>query len=265
MEKTKQLIRERHEITLARLADAHCHLYELDRSAITAARMAGVRIMITNGVDTRTNARTLEMYGQDGIYCMVGVHPNSAITIEEDELEFNVKLIKANAKKIVGIGEIGLDYLSAKDDVQKGKQKRALTSMLDLAAGLRKPVSLHSRGSIKDVFKMLESYPELPVHMHFFEGSAEDARLAQKRGYYISVPYLKSAQRAEAVRAMELSNIMVESDSPTANSTPSDVLNAVQLVSELKGIEKNKVAEQTFENTKRLFNIDATRFMRSGL
>ena len=253
------------EKTVMKAADAHCHLFDVDPLAIDSAIMAGVRIMVTNGIDTRTNMQTLSMHGKAGIYCAIGVHPNSSVAMTDEELNFNLGLIRSNSAKIVGIGEIGLDYTTAKTDADKKRQASVFKMMLDAAAAVRKPVSVHSREALPDVFRILESYTELVVHLHFFEGREADARLAQRRGYYISVPYLKSAQRAEAVRTIDISNIMVESDSPTAGSTPSDVLFAVELVAALKGIDAARVADITFENTKRLFNIDGSRFMRSGL
>ncbi len=266
MEKTKLIVREKpREATISRVADAHCHLFDVDPLAVESAIRAGVQIMVTNGVDTRTNMQTLGMHGKTGIYCMIGVHPNNAVGMGDEELDFNLGLIRSNSAKIVGIGEIGLDYTSAKTDADRKRQVDVFKKMLDAASKIRKPVSIHSREAIRDVFSILESYTEQKAHLHFFEGREADAKLAQKRGYYISVPYLKSAQRADAVRNIDISNIMVESDSPTAGSTPSDARLAVEFVAGLKGIDVAKAASATFENTKRLFNIDGSRFMRSGL
>lgn len=248
--------------TKTRMADSHCHLYELNQNEIRSAVVTGVEVMITNGVNTKSNIETLNMIDEKNVYGMIGIHPEFALKIKDEEIDFNEGLIKSNSFRISGIGEIGLDYTFAKKEEEKEKQKEVFIKMLDIAASLKKPVSIHSRKALSDIFSVLESYNDLQVHLHFFEGNGDEAKYAERKGYYISIPYLKSEKRITAIKAIDIRNIMAETDSPTASSTPSDVRYSIKLISDSKGLDLDFVAETTFNNTRKFFNIDFKRFMR---
>jgi TatD DNase family protein len=267
LEKTKQLIKERDGDfkRKTRMADSHCHLYAIDAADIRSAVASGVEIMVTNGVDTKSNMETLSMIDNRNVYGTIGVHPEFASKLDEDEIEFNKRMIMDNSKTIVGVGEVGLDYSVASDDRGRNSQKRVFIEMLDCAVKINKPVSVHSRMALKDVFSVLDSYHDLKVHIHFFEGNAEQAREAERRGYMISVPYLSSAARVEAVKAIGVDMIMAETDSPTAGAKPSEIYRTIEFIAKIKGIGTDISAETTFNNTKRLFNIGVEKFMRQGL
>lgn len=247
--------------TRTAVADAHCHLYDIDKDTIKSALLLGVRFMMTNGVNTKTNMDTLSMIDGHSIYGMVGVHPEFS-GMDDKEVSFNESLIDNNQSSISGIGEIGLDYSIAKDQKSRERQKHVFGRMLDVAARLKKPVSVHSRNAMDDVFSIMESYPELKVHIHFFEGDAERAKDAERRGYYISVPHLRSTARAQALKAISINNIMAETDCPTANATPSNIYQSVQFIADSKKMGYEEVAEITLNNTRRFFNVDLVKFMR---
>ncbi len=250
------------KFTKTRMADAHCHLYGLDLGVIKSAKMVGVEVMITNGINTKSNIDTLNMIDRRNVYGMVGIHPEFALKINDEEIEFNKSLIESNLSKITGIGEIGLDYTLIKNEKEKERQKEIFIKMLDIAVRFKKPVSIHSREALPDVFSILKDYNDLGVHIHFFEGSKEEAKYAEKKGYYISVPYIKSTKRVAAIKVISIKNILAETDSPTASATPSDVSHSIEFIANSKGLEFEYVAETTFKNTQKFFNIDFKSFMR---
>lgn len=248
--------------TKTHMADSHCHLFELKHEDIKSALVTGVEVMVTNGVNTKSNIETLNMIDGKNVFGMIGVHPEFALKMDDEEIDFNESMIKNNSFKISGVGEIGLDYTLAKNEKDRRKQKRVFIRMLDIAASLKKPVSIHSRESLSEIFSILKSYDDLQIHLHFFEGNKDETEYAERKGYYISVPYLKSVKRMIAIKTINIRNIMAETDSPTASAKPSDVYYSIKLIADSKGLDFDFVAETTFNNTRTFFNIDFKRFMR---
>lgn len=263
MEGTKQMQMDNSmmKAVKTRVADAHCHLYDINRDSIKSAVLSGVEFMITNGVNTKTNMDTLGLIDRKNIYGMLGVHPEFA-GMDDDEVAFNERLIGQNLSRITGIGEIGLDYILASDPKSRERQGHVFRRMLDKATEIKRPVSVHSRGAIDEVFSILDDYPELNVHLHFFEGDVEHARYAERKGYYISAPHLKSAKRSSALKAVGIGSIMAETDCPTAGAVPSDIYQSVRFIADSKGLDYDLVAEATLNNTRRFFNVDLIEFMR---
>ncbi|MCL5117226.1 MAG: TatD family hydrolase [Candidatus Marsarchaeota archaeon] len=236
------------------MADAHCHLDLIEHKSFAEFISYGVRTLITNGIDTKSNLETLNISDNKNIFPTLGVDPQFALIISDDELNFNIKLAKDNLSRIVAIGEIGLDFIIAENDSKKQKQIRIFEKMLDLAADTNLPVSIHSRNSIKEVMSILEAKKMKKVHFHFFEGSLQDIDYIKKNNYMISVPPQPSARRMQVIKELPISNIMVESDAPAASKSPIYVENAIKMVSEIKGIDFERAAQIITANTKIFFN-----------
>jgi TatD DNase family protein len=252
-----------HQKEIIEMADAHCHLDLVsDRKLIDDSIKNGVRTIITNGVDTKSNAKNLEIADNKNIFTLLGIDPEHA-NVTDEELEFNVNLIKKNADKITGIGEIGLDYGRVKDLVPIEKQKVVFARFLDLAVELKLPVSIHSRDALEDVFQILNDKNVQMVHMHFFEGNVQQAKEIEKKGYMISVPPIQSGKRSKVIKEIAIDNIMAESDSPVVGLSPSYVERSIGMISEIKKIEFKKAADLLTQNTKRFFKINRKgTFMR---
>ncbi|HVC58420.1 MAG TPA: TatD family hydrolase [Candidatus Acidoferrales bacterium] len=260
---TSHLVKERERtFTFTELADAHCHLDLIsDRELINAAVRGGVRTIVTDGVDTKSNALCAQMVDGKNIYAAMGIDPEHS-GIDDEELDFNIKMIKANPAKICAIGEIGLDYAKGRVNVGIERQKKVFGAFLDLAVELDKPVTIHSREAMEDVLAMLEERGVKGAHMHFFEGGPTEAKIVEKLGYMISVPPFESSRRNKAIEAIAIDNIMAESDSPAAGATPLDVGKSVGIVAKAKGISFERAAEQLTANTKRFFNVGIKSMMR---
>ena len=257
---TKAVLKEREttDIMITELADAHCHLDLIqDPSVISDAITAGVRTMVTNGVDTKSNVRAVELSDGRHIFAALGIDPEHAINISGEELEFNIGMIKSNAKRIVAIGEIGLDYKKAADLKAMERQRAIFEGFLDLAESLNLPVCIHSRNALDDVLSITGERKSSKVQIHFFEGNVQQAKEIERRGYMISVPPLDSGKRTKAIKEIAIDNIMAESDAPVAGSTPLAVRKSVEMIAAAKGMSFESAAEAVTLNTKRFFNLHA--------
>lgn len=250
--------------TLVELADAHCHLYAFDGSAIADAVARGVATMISNGIDTKSNLKTLEVSDGRHVFPALGIHPDYAENIGDDEIEYNIRLIRENKNIVKSIGEIGLDFTHANGIKGIEKQIALFETFIDLSNELNLPISVHSRDAMQQVLHILDEKDAHAVHLHFFEGNVDNAIEAARRGYMISVPPLKSGSRTSAIKAVPIGNLMAETDSPTANSSPSDVDKAVSIIADAKGMQYEDAAHILTENTKRFFNISTAKFMRNA-
>jgi len=261
---TKQLIKEKTvEKQVTEMADAHCHLDLLeDIAQIAESIRYGVRTIVTNGVNTKSNMRAMELADNKNIFAMLGIDPEHA-GVGDDELEFTIKTIRQNATRISGIGEIGLDYGRVKEKVGVERQKEVFGAFLELAKELRLPVSVHSRDAIVEVIHTLEEKGMEMVHIHFFEGSVQQAKEIEKRGWLISVPPINSSKRGKIIKEIAIDNIMAESDAPVVGVTPRDVEKSIEIVAEAKRIEFKRAADLLTQNTKKFFRLHTKgMFMR---
>jgi TatD DNase family protein len=262
--KTKELVKE-HTLDrqLTEMADAHCHLdLVTNPELIKEAISQGVRTIITNGVDTKSNVKSIEMADNKNIFAMLGIDPEHS-NVTDEELEFNIKLIRQSQGKITGIGEIGLDYGKVKETVPLEQQKKVFGRFLDLAKELNLPVSIHSREALDDVLHMLEERNMEMVHIHFFEGSVQQAKEIERKGYMISIPPIQSSKRSKVIKEIAIDNIMAESDSPVVGASPKDVEKSIAIVAEAKILDIKRAAEVLTQNTKRFFKVQSKgTFMR---
>lgn len=252
------------EKTKVELADTHTHLDIMDgMDTIKEAIEYGVSTIITDGVDTESNLKALEMSDGNHIFAALGVDPEHLALMRDDELEFNFKLLRENAKRIVAIGEIGLDYRLFEDTKNRARQRLVFGKFLDLAEDLQLPVSVHSRNAIDDVLFILGRRRALRVHLHHFEGDVKEAKIAEARGYMISIPPIESGKRKRVIKEVPISMLVAETDSPAVGATPKDVERAVRMIAEIKGIDYEKAAEVLTFNAKEFFNIHKEKgFMR---
>ncbi len=260
---SKQLLQhmEEQQKNVVEMADAHCHLSILSDAAIIRDSVSyGVRTIITNGVDTPSNIKTLEVADNEHVFPAIGVDPEHALAIEEGslqkELEFNVNMIRQHVERLVAIGEIGLDYTIGGGPRNVARQKKVFEMFVDLSIELGLPVSVHARNALKDVLAILKEKNAKMVHLHFFEGGLEEAKVALKHGYMISVPPIESSKRKRVIGMMPIGNIMAESDAPVVGQTPKAVEKSIRYIAEIKRMKYEDVAAALTENTKRFFNIN---------
>ncbi len=253
---TRQVMQERESsLNKRELADAHCHLdiFE-DLTQVKESIENGVLTIITDGVDTKSNLKTLQISDNVNIFAAIGIDPEHVPLLQDNELEFNIGLIKQNNQKIVAIGEIGLDYLLAKTNKERVVQKKVFADMLELAKELDLPISVHAREAMGDVLVMIKESGVTKVHLHFFSGTEKQADEAAKLGYMISIPPLPSSSRRKVIKHVPIQQLMAETDCPIVGKVPYDAEKSARLIAEAKGLSFEETCKQLSENTKRFFN-----------
>ena len=255
------------------LIDTHCHLdwkaFDPDREAvIDRAVRAGVRRMITIGVDVPSSRRAVEIAEQhEAVYAAVGVHPNDCADFSAASLS-EVRSL-AQHPKVVAIGEIGLDYYWHK--VDHDTQARAFRAQLELAAEIDKPVIIHSRDAAPDVVTILEDFTyhvsRLTGTLHSYFDYLAIAQRAFAIGFYIGVTgpvtFKKSDREREIVRQVRNDRLLLETDAPFLTpaphrgkrNEPAYVRHVAETIAMVRGQPVEEVARQSTQNAERLFGV----------
>lgn len=196
------------------------------------------------------------------LYACVGYHPEIANDIEEKDYEILENIIKSN-KKIVAIGEIGLDYHWDKEN--KDKQREVFRRQLSLAEKLNLPVVIHTRDAIQETYEILKEYKVHGV-MHCFSGSIEMAKKFIDLGFCLGiggVVTFKNSKLYQVIEAVNLKNILLETDSPYMAPVPvrgsvnesSNIPYIAKRVAEIKKISVTEVAKTTTKNALLMFDL----------
>ncbi len=248
---------ERQQIaTRLEFIDAHCHLNLLDNltleEALADARNRGVSTVITSGGSAKDNFESARLAEKEHVFAVVGIGPDFAATDSAYAVE--VPGLIRSSKKIVGIGEIGMDAKVA-DKNSLAIQKEVFSQQLKVAKELDMPVVIHSRGMLGEVASMLIDMQIKRVMFHFFEGDEKQAVELASRGYLISIPPAQTEKRKRVIKEVNLKSIVAETDSPVVGKTPADVIGVCETIAQVKGVSLEEVAAQTTENIRRLFYI----------
>ena len=197
--------------------DAHIHLsdpeYESDIPLIMQSMHKQNIKACCVSMDSDTCKNTLKLSEQDkNILPFLGIHPEKA----QDNPTSVYEMIKENKNKISGIGEIGLDRTYVKSDDEWEIQKQVFSKQLDFAEKFQKPVSIHSRKTLDDVFDILSSYKINNILLHWFDGNKKQLKKATDLGIYVSYgPLLVYANDKQALLAnTQIDKILVETDGP---------------------------------------------------
>jgi TatD DNase family protein len=253
------------------LIDTHCHLtFDELAGDVTAvierSKAAGVIGWITVGTDPQENQKAVELANKfENMYAAVGIHPHDARTVTPDTLKELRELTQH--KKIVAIGETGLDYhynFSSHDE-----QKRVFAEHLKIAAELNLPVIVHCREAFGETIEVLEQFGGVKkVVFHCFSGSAEQAETILDRGFYISftgVVTFKNAEKTrQAAKVVPLDRLMVETDCPYMSpepmrkqkiNEPALMVHTAKCLAELKGMDLADFAEAVTATSKAFFGL----------
>lgn len=247
--------------------DTHCHLskddYEDIDLVIKENRMAGVEKIIISGCDKKGIIEALEIAEKyKDIYVTIGYHPSEVLEVTETDLD-ELK-IKLRNHKVVGLGEIGLDYYYGKET--KEQQISLFEKQLAIAEELNMKVVIHSRDATEDTINCLKKYAVTGV-IHCFSGSVETAKIYIGMGYKLGiggVVTFKNSKLYEGVREVGLDNIVLETDSPYLAPTPyrgqknsSKYIPLIaEKVAEILDVSKENVEEKTTFNACNLFDLD---------
>ncbi|MCL6638414.1 MAG: TatD family hydrolase [Firmicutes bacterium] len=260
---------------LVELFDTHAHLddgdYGADREAVLErARSSGVRLIVNVGYDLESSRFSVELAERhDMIYAAVGIHPHGAAEVPENYLEVLEKL--AGHRKVVALGEMGLDYY--RDLSPRPVQQKVFREQLLLAGRLNMPVVIHDRDAHGDLLAILKSEGLGPAGgvMHCFSGSWEMAKQCLAMGFYISiagpVTFPNAPKLKDIAARVPLDRLLVETDAPYLTpvphrgkrNEPAHVRFTVAEIARLRGMEAEELARVCAANGRRLFRIGGAR------
>lgn len=164
-------------------------------------------------MDYTTSNKTLNLAKKTNLILpFIGIHPEKA----QDEIEPVVDLVEKNSKELAGIGEIGLDKGFSNSDEEFATQQKVFQKFLSLAEKLGKPVSIHSRKTLDEIYQILPSYSLKGVLLHWFDGNKKQLDEAMDRGFYVSYgPVLIYANDKQVLlKKTSQDKILVETDGP---------------------------------------------------
>lgn len=251
-----------------KIIDTHAHYddnaFDDDRYELLSSILSeSVDSIITIGTSIEKSRFSVEIAEKfDRVYAAVGIHPEDCENIPDDYIEL-LKEMSRN-KKVVAIGEIGLDYHY--DGYNKEAQIKIFREQLELAEELNLPVIIHSRDATQDTMEILREYKPKGV-MHCFSGSAETAREIIALGMMISftgVLTFKNSRRAvEACAAVPMERLMLETDCPYMAPIPhrgkrnnsSYTVHTAEKVAEIKGLTTEEVISICNKNAISFFNL----------
>lgn len=249
------------------LIDTHAHIDMLENldDALKNAFANNVKKIIVPCAypkDIETIYNIAEKY--DNIYGLLGVHPTEV----KDWDNSIIDKIKEFAKspKIVGIGEIGLDYYW--DKSFNALQQEIFIKQINLANELNLPICVHDREAHKDTFEILKEHNKnSDVIMHCFSGSVEFARECIKEGWYLAlggvVTFKNAIKMKEAAQNIQLDKLMLETDSPYLTpvpfrgkeNQPAYVKYVAEEIAKLRDTTYEEIAQVTSQNAERVFGI----------
>ena len=254
------------------LIDTHCHLTfeglgEDVAAVIERSRAAEVVGWITVGTDPQENRKAVELAERfENMYAAIGIHPHEARTVAGDMLKELQEL--AHNKRVVAIGETGLDYhynFSSREE-----QKNVFTEHLKIADEMNLPVIIHSREAFEETMEILERHSGdvKKIVFHCFSGDAEQAEVVLDKGFYISFTGVVTFKNAEAIREVArivpTDRMMVETDCPYMSpepmrkqkiNEPALMIHTARRLAELKGMSLTDFAEAVTATSKAFFGL----------
>ncbi len=252
------------------MIDSHCHLNFIDKSGtieelVGEAVGDGVKTIVNIGADLESSLISIDLATEfESVYATVGVHPHDARTVNNDTMSKMREL--AGEKKVVAVGEIGLDYY--RDLSPRKIQREVFTKFLDLAVEVKLPVVIHTREAFEDTLKIVSDYaPDLRGGVfHCFPGTVDDAHRVFELGFVISaggvITYPKS-RMAEVAAAVPLDRVILETDAPYLtpapfrgkSNRPALVKHVYHKLAELRGIGVAEVEKTVDRTCQKLFGL----------
>lgn len=264
------------------IIDSHAHLnfddFKNDWQQVIADCQRKDVWMINVGSQLTTSRKANEIANQyeTGVYAAVGLHPihvsGSNFQPEALNIDAYVSLVE-HSKKIVAIGETGLDFFHTDKNIEN--QKKAFVKHLNLAKEFDLPVILHSRNSkdgkknaYEEILKLLKQGNINNGVIHCYGGSLEEAKEFLDLGFYIGftgvITFPKTEDLTKIVESVPLERILVETDCPFLapephrgkRNLPQYVKFVAEKIAKIKQIDYNKIVKQTAENTTNLFKLN---------
>lgn len=253
---------------LTNIFDTHAHYddekFDNDRdSVLTFLPSKGVHAVLNAACDMESCKSSIQLsQTYDYIYASVGVHPHSAESFTPKDLETIASYTKQ--RKVVAIGEIGLDYHY--DFSPRDVQKQVFEQQIQLALDLDLPIIVHDREAHADTMELLKKYRPQGI-VHCYSGSAEMAKEILKLGMYIAfggaVTFKNARKTLEAAASIPMERLLVETDCPYMSPEPlrgtrcdsSLIAYTAQKLAELHSIDPQELLNQTCKNAYDVYRI----------
>ena len=253
------------------IIDSHCHLtYEPMSSSleetIKRANKEGIEFLLTISTEDKSFDKILKILDNyKCVYGSYGIHPHEAKQHKGIKFENIIEKVKQN-KKIIGIGETGLDFYY--NHSEKKDQIESFLEHIEASQKTNLPIIVHTRAAEDETFEILQKAVKknnLKILIHCFTGSKDFAFKLLDIGAYISasgvVTFKKSQDLADTFKEIPLSRLLVETDSPYLApeplrgkpNEPSYIIHTVKFLSELKKVSIESISESTSKNFFNLF------------
>lgn len=251
------------------MIDTHTHINCIEEISVENV----IKNALDNGVEKLivpaaypTDIEVVKELAQkyENVYGLLGVHPSEVKGWNDDLIDKIKEYSKSS--KIVGIGEIGLDYYW--DKSFNDLQKEVFIKQIKLANELNLPISVHDREAHKDTFDILTEYNKnSAVVMHCFSGSVEFMKECVKQGWYIAiggvVTFKKAIKMKEVAKEVPLDKLLLETDAPYLTpvpyrgktNQPAYVKYVAEEIASIRGISFEEVDEITTQNAKKVFSL----------
>lgn len=251
--------------------DSHAHLdderFDDDREElINSLQENGIEAVLNPGADLKTSRAAVALADKyPFIYAAVGCHPHDSKFMNDDTMNIFRELAKN--KKVLGIGEIGLDYYY--DNSDRETQKIWFREQIRLAKELDLPYIVHDRDAHEDIIRIMKEEHHTGTRgiLHCYSGSVEMTREFMKLGFYISlggpVTFKKAKTPKMVAKEVPMERLLIETDSPYLapepfrgkRNEPKFVKYVAEEIAGIREVTVSEIAEKTKENFKRLFNL----------
>ncbi len=254
-----------------RYIDTHAHYNDdaykdnLDK-VLDECKKVGVEYIVNIGYDKLSSEKSLELSEKyDYIYCAIGVHPHD---VDKDKAIDIYDIYQANTdKKIVAIGEIGLDYAFVSDN--KLAQADLFIDQIELANSLKLPIVIHSRDASLDTYNIIkENRPEYGALFHCFQPSDDLVRLVLNNDNYKvafggNITYKRNESFGRYIKQIPIEKIVIETDAPYLSPVPyrgtintsANLPIICKKLSEYKEMDQDYVSEKVYKNAINFFKI----------
>ena len=255
-----------------RIIDTHCHLNDKAlfndlNNVVSRAQQAGVEKMIVVGWDENSSKLAVKIAEQyDFIFAVIGFHPENIFDITDKKL-YEVLELYENPK-VVGIGEIGLDYHWTKEPEKRELQKEYFIKQIDFANEHHLPISIHNRDAFADTLEILKKHkPLYSGVMHCYAGSVKNLNDIINLNLYIGlggpVTFTNAKTPKEVASEVPLERLVVETDCPylsphplrgTVNE-PANISLVVDEIARIRNMSKKHLLDVLYQNSCQLFKL----------
>ena len=251
-----------------KIIDTHTHIYdehfEEDFDTVMKNIEEQMEGIVSIGFDPESSKKSIELANKYSfVHAVIGVHPVD-IKKYNDEVEKELEKLAFTEKKVVAIGEIGLDYHWMEDPEEV--QKEGFRKQIELAERVKLPIVIHTREALQDTLDILREYKNVGGILHCYPGSYEAAKPFLDR-YYIgvggTVTFKNNRKTKELVKELSLDKIVLETDCPYLTPVPCRgkrnepvyTKYVAEEIARIKEISVEEVINITTENAKKIYGM----------